>query len=193
MAASVNTNAGALVALQYLNKTNAELEQVQSRINTGLKVASAKDDGAVYAVGQNLRAKIAGFGVVKNSIDRAVSTVDVAAAAGEAVSDLLVQLKEKALSAKDASLDTASRTAYNADFLRLRDQINKVVNNADFNGTNMVKTGGTAMTAIVDAAGTNTITVSAEVLSLGGANVTLAATASISLAVRLVRMISAPA
>jgi flagellin len=179
MAASVNTNSGALVALQYLNKTNSELEQVQSRINTGLKVATAKDDGGVYAVAQNLRAKIAGFGVVKNSIDRAVSTVDVAAAAGEAVSDLLVQLKEKALSAKDASLDTASRTAYNEDFKRLRDQITKIVSNADFNGTNMVN-GTTQISAIVNAAGTNTITVAAENMSLGGAIVTLAATASIS-------------
>lgn len=177
--ASVNTNGAALVALQYLNKTNSELEQVQSRINTGLKVATAKDDGAVYAVAQNLRAKIAGMGVVKNSIDRAVSTVDVAAAAGEAVSDLLVQLKEKALAAKDASLDTASRTAYNEDFKRLRDQIDKVVNNADFNGTNMVKNAGSAITAIVDAAGSNTITVSAEDLSLGHSIVTIAATESI--------------
>ena len=177
--ASVNTNGAALVALQYLNKTNSEMEQVQSRINTGLKVATAKDDGAVYAVGQGLRAKIAGMGVVKNSIDRAVSTVDVAAAAGEAVSDLLVQLKEKALAAKDASLDSASRTAYNEDFKRLRDQITKVVNNADFNGTNMVKNSGSAITAIVDAAGANTITVSAEDLSLGASIVTISATESI--------------
>lgn len=177
--ASVNTNGAALVALQYLNKTNADMEQVQSRLNTGLKVATAKDDGATYAVAQGLRAKIAGMGVVKNSLDRATSTVDVAAAAGEAVSDLLVQLKEKALAAKDQSLDTASRTAYNEDFKRLRDQISKVVNNADFNGTNMVKSGGSDMTAIVDAAGSSTITVTAEDLSLGGSIVTIAATESI--------------
>jgi flagellin len=177
--ASVNTNGAALVALQYLNKTNSELEQVQSRLNTGLKVATAKDDGATYAVAQGLRAKIAGMGVVKNSLDRAVSTVDVAAAAGEAVSDLLVQLKEKALSAKDQSLDAASRTAYNEDFKRLRDQITKVLNNADFNGTNMVKSGGVDMTAIVDAAGASTITVSAEDMSLGGSIVTISATESI--------------
>ena len=179
MTTSVNTNGGALLALQYLNRTSSELQQVQTRLNTGLRVANAKDDGGTYGVAQNLRAKIAGMSVVDRSLDRATSTVDVAAAAGEAVSDLLVQLKEKALGAKDASLDAASRTAYNEDFKRLRDQITKVVNNADFNGTNMVKTGGSAMTAIVDSSGSNTITVSAEVLSLGGSIVTLGATASI--------------
>ena len=177
--ASVNTNGAALVALQYLNKTNSELERVQSRINTGLKVASAKDDGGVFGVAQNLRANIAGMGVVQRSLDRAQSTVDVAAAAGEAVADLLVSLKEKALAAKDASLDTASRTAYNEDYKRLRDQITKVVANAEFNGTNMVRTGGSTMTAIVSANGTNTVTVAAEVMALGGSIVTIGATSSI--------------
>ncbi len=46
---SVNTNVGAMVALQYLNMTQTELQQTQSHINTGLKVASPKDNGAVYA------------------------------------------------------------------------------------------------------------------------------------------------
>ena len=44
---SVNTNVGALIALQNLNSTNSELQIVQSRINTGKKVASAKDNGAI--------------------------------------------------------------------------------------------------------------------------------------------------
>jgi hypothetical protein len=47
---SVNTNSGALVALQNLNATNNELATVQSRINTGKKVNSAKDNGAIWAI-----------------------------------------------------------------------------------------------------------------------------------------------
>ena len=50
---SVNTNTGALVALQYLNQTQASLNTTQSAINSGLKVASAKDDGATYAIAQS--------------------------------------------------------------------------------------------------------------------------------------------
>jgi len=86
----INTNGGALSALQYLGRTTGELQQVQTRLNTGFRVANAKDDGGAYGVAQNLRAKIAGMSVVDRSLDRATSTVDVAAAAGEAVSDLLV-------------------------------------------------------------------------------------------------------
>ena len=116
MAFSVNTNAGAFAALQNLNKTNAQLKTTQTQINTGLKVSSAKDDAATFAIAQKLRSDVSGLNAVKSSLDRATSTIDVAIAAGEAVSDLLIELKEKAVAAKDSGLDTASRESLNNDF-----------------------------------------------------------------------------
>ena len=103
---SVNTNVGAMIALQNLQITNNELSQVQSRINTGKKVASAKDNGAVWAIAQGQRAEIGALNAVKDSLNRGQSAVDVSLAAGESVSDLLIQLKEKALAATDTSLST---------------------------------------------------------------------------------------
>ncbi|HMP63663.1 MAG TPA: flagellin, partial [Phenylobacterium sp.] len=177
---SVNTNVGAMVALQNLNKTSSDLSTVQSRINTGLKVASAKDNGAIWAIAQNQRSESGALNAVKESLQRSISTVDVALSAGESVSDLLLQMKEKALAASDTTLDTASRTALNDDFKALRDQITKVVNNAEFNGANMIKaTTPTTVAALASANGANKITVAAQNLALGGGNVTVAATASI--------------
>ncbi len=180
MAFSVNTNAGAFAALQNLNKTTSSLNTVQTQINTGLKVASAKDDAATFAIAQKLRGDVAGLNAVKSSLDRANSTIDVAIAAGEAVSDLLIELKEKAVSAKDTSLDTTSRASINNDFKQLRDQITSIVSNAEFNGTNAVKSGGTNISAITNDDGANSITIAAQDLSLGGANVTITGTQSIS-------------
>tara|TARA_X000000950_G_scaffold53718_1_gene63966 strand:+ start:159598 stop:160437 length:840 start_codon:yes stop_codon:yes gene_type:complete len=177
--ASVNTNYGAMVALQQLNQTNSALETTQSRINTGLKVGSAKDNGAIYAIAQGMRADVAGYGVVQESLDRATSTVDVALAAGEAIGDLLIDMKEKALGAADASLTTAQRSAFNEDFKALRDQITTIVGNAEFNGTNLINNTTAGIEAIADADGTSVITVQDENLSLGGGVVTLAATASL--------------
>ncbi|MBO6729942.1 MAG: flagellin [Maricaulis sp.] len=176
--ATINTNAGAMVALQNLNSTNRDIEQVQSRINTGLAVASAKDNGGVYAIAQKMRADVKGYEAVGNSLDLAASTVDVALAAGEAVSDILVEMKEKALAASDASLDSASRTALNEDFKALRDQVGKIVSNASFNGTNMINNSVTSISALANASGSSTISVQDENLSLGGGVVTLSATAS---------------
>lgn len=182
MGISVNTNPGALIALQNLNSTSKDLAIVQQRINTGLKVSSAKDDGAVFAIAQNLRSDLSGLGAVKQSLDRGSSTVDVALAAGESVSDLLIDLKAKAVAASDASLDTATRTALNDDFKSLRDQITTIVANAEFNGVNVIKNGGSAVTAITNDTGTSTITVAAQDLSLTGTNLAITAATDISTA-----------
>jgi len=179
MANSVNTNVGAMVALQNLNSTNAELFTTQTRINTGKRIASAKDNGAIWAIAQNQRATSASLNAVKESLQRSISTVDVAISAGESVSDLLLQMKEKALAASDSSLDANSRTALNEDFKALRDQLAKVVANADFNGINMVKAGGTTIAALANADGSSKLTVTAQSLALGGANVTVAVTGSV--------------
>jgi len=182
MAFSVNTNAGAFAALQNLNKTTSQLNGLQTQINTGLKVASAKDDAATFAIAQTLRGDVAGLNAVKGSLDRASSTLDVAIAAGEAVSDLLIELKEKAVSAKDTGLDTASRTSINSDFKQLRDQITSIVDNAEFNGTNAVKNGGSNISAITNDNGSNSITIAAQNLSLTGGQVKITATQDISTA-----------
>ncbi len=177
---SVNTNVGALVALQNLNKTSSDLMTTQSRINTGLRVASAKDNGAIWAIAQNQRSTVSALNAVKDSLQRGQSTVDVALSAGATISDLLGQMKEKALAASDTTLDTASRTAYNDEFKSLRDQIAKAVTNADFNGANMIKSGGTTIASLANADATSKITVAAQDLSLGGAVLTAAISATAS-------------
>ncbi|WND02498.1 flagellin [Temperatibacter marinus] len=180
MAFSINTNKGALFALQQLNATNAKLESTQTQVNTGKKVASSKDNAAVFAIAQKLRSDISGLNAAKSSLDRALSTIDVAIAAGEAVSDLLVEMKEKAVSAKDVGLDSTSRASLNDDFTQLRDQISSIVDNAEFNGINAVKSGGEDIVAITNDTGANTITIAAQNLSLGSSVVNISSSDTIS-------------
>ena len=177
---SVNTNVGAMIALQNLSQTNSELGMVQNRINTGKKVNSAKDNGAIWAIAQNQRAEMGALNAVKDSLQRGQSTVDVAMAAGESISDLLLQMKEKALAATDETLTSASRDALAEDFDSIRDQITSVIENAQFNGANLLDgslTGG--YKALASADGTSTIDVGDEDMSLSGSIVTLGAAESI--------------
>jgi len=187
---TVNTNSGAMIALQYLDQTNAQLQTTQNAINTGLKVASAKDDGATYAIAQDMRGDVAGYSAVTDSLNRASSSVDVALSAGQSISDLLIQMKQKALSASDSSLDTASRNALNEDFQALRDQITAIVKNAVFNGFNLTDGSTTQITALASSDGTRKITVGAENLSLSGSIVTITSTGSISTQAKASTMIS---
>ncbi|MEJ2814085.1 flagellin, partial [Caulobacter sp. CCG-8] len=80
---SINTNAGAMIALQNLNATNSELQVTQQRINTGKKVGTAKDNGAIWAMAKNQSATSSSLNAVKDSLQRGQSTIDVALAAGD--------------------------------------------------------------------------------------------------------------
>ena len=163
---SVNTNAGAFAALQNLNATGRSLEVTQSRVNTGLKVSSAKDNAAIYSIAQNMRGDVAGYRAVNNSLSRAQSELDVAIAGAEAISDLLIEMKEKAVAAKDTGLDTASRVSLNNDFQQLAAQVNTISENATFNGKNLLA--GDTLSAITDSTGTSAgaITTSGNTLTL---------------------------
>jgi len=181
MAFSVNTNAGALAALQNLNSTNTSLNTTQNRINTGLEVAGAEDNAAFFAIAQRLRSDTAGLGAVSDSLDRSLSALDVGIAAAEAVSDLLIDLKERAVAAADVGLDSDSRSALNDDFGQLRDQITSIVNTAEFNGTNIVN-GQNGINAITDDTGSsaNRLTITGSDLSLSGTVVTIGSTQALT-------------
>ena len=97
---SVNTNYSAMIALQNLNFTNTELEGVQNKINTGLKISSARDNGAIFAIAEGQRSRVSSVAAVKDGIDRANSTIDVALAAGKSIGEILQNLKAKAVAAQ---------------------------------------------------------------------------------------------
>ena len=180
MSFSVNTNAGALIALENLNQTSQQLQQAQNVVSTGLAISSAKDNGAIWAIAQNERSTVGALDAVKSSLQTGQSIIDVANSAGTTVSNLLSQMEQKALAASDTSLSAASRASLNNDFVALRNQITSTVQNASFNGVNLLNGSVTNIASLANASGTSVLTTQAQNMSLGGSIVTLAATASIS-------------
>jgi flagellin len=148
MSFSVNTNFGAAIALQNLAQTNRDLSVTQNRIGTGFKVASAKDDAATFNIAQGLRGDLGSLNAIKGSLDRAKSAVDVGVSAAETVSDLLNRMGELAVAAEDSSLDADSLASIQTDFDNLVEQIDTVVEQATFNGTNMVQATPDSVTAL---------------------------------------------
>lgn len=166
---SVNTNVGAMIALQNLSAIMRELGVVQRRISTGLKVSSVKDDPATWAIAQNQRAEVRALDAVTGSLQRGQSIVDVAIAGGETISDLLGQMKEKMLAASDASLSTADRAALSEDYVALRKQIDRIAGASDFNGVSLISAGSSGqIRALANAAGTSTIDIDHADLSTTG-------------------------
>ncbi|HWW65143.1 MAG TPA: flagellin [Sphingomonadaceae bacterium] len=202
MAFSVNTNIGAMTALQSLNATNHGLSTTQSRINTGLAVGSTKDDSAAYNIAQGLRGDIGGLTAVTSSLNNAKSVTDVAISGAESISDILNQMKTLAAKSDDDTLTTDQRDQYNTDFKNLRDQITTIVQSSDFNGTNLLKSGGGSVSALqslqggsgtpTNAAAWNpaTLTVDNVNLELGGSTITVGKTDDISTQAKAHAMLS---
>jgi flagellin len=180
MSLSVNTNAGALIALQNLTNTESQLAVAQNQVSTGLAVSDAQDNGAIFAIAQNQRSQSSALTAVTQSLQRVQSTVNVAASSGTTVSNLLNQLSSAALAASDTSTNTASREALNSTFTSLVAQIKSVVGNSSFNGINLINGSTNQLAALASADGTSKLTVAAQSLQFGGANITFAATATIS-------------
>jgi flagellin len=181
MTLSVNTNRAALVALQNLNNTSERLGSSQNRISTGLKVQNAKDNASVWSIAQDQRADIGALAAVKMSLDRASSVAEVTMTAGESVSDILVQMKEKVIAALDPSLDAASRTALNADYKSLIRQITQVIGSASFDGANVLNGSlATNIKFLASADAASFITLSVKNMTVGGSIITLPAGSSIN-------------
>ena len=183
MSNSVLTNTSAAIALQNLTVTNNKLGDVQGRISTGLKVQGAKDNASIWAIAQKQRADVGALTSVKSSLDRATSVADVALSAGESISDLLNQLKEKVVAAKDASLGTQSRALLDGDFKALLKAIGSAVENATFDGGNILNGSlANGLQFLANASATATVTLSGKDLTLGGTILTLDLTDSLATA-----------
>ncbi|HZZ66861.1 MAG TPA: flagellin [Phenylobacterium sp.] len=180
MSLSVHTNDAALIALQNLNNTTQQLQTAQNVISTGLAISSAKDNAAVWAIAQGQRADIGSLGAVQSSLNRATSIADVASTAGASISDLLVQMKANVTAAMDPSIDTASRTAINSAFKSELGQITQIIQNANFDGANMLDGSISQIKFIANANATGFITLSSQDLSLGGSIISVPSTASLT-------------
>jgi flagellin len=152
---SILTNNSAMVALQTLKSINSDLSKTQSMISTGKEIASAKDNSAIWAISKVMESDVSGFKAVSDSLSLGESTVAVALAGAEQITNLLNEMKEKVVAATGENVDHAKITA---DITQIKEQITSVIGASQFNGTNLLNTAGNAGMAVLssldrDAAG----------------------------------------
>jgi flagellin len=188
---SINTNVGAQVALQSLNATNTALQQTQNEVSTGLAVAVPSDNGAIWAIAQGQRVQVTALTAVSDSLNRASSTLDVAISAGEQISDLLTQLQTTALNATDQSLTSTNRQSLASQYTSLLNQITETVNQANFNGANLINSNAPNLLAIASADGNTKLTVDAQSLTLAGLGLTLTTLGTAALATSALNAVTA--
>jgi flagellin len=141
---SINTNAGAVVALQSLNKTNALLDMTQKRVSTGYRVADARDDGGAFAVAQKVRGDIAGVTSANEQLGAAKGLLDTTLSGLNRISDTFATVKAVLVKLADQNVTDALRVSYTEQYNLLRTQIANFVNDSSYNGVTLL--GTTAIT-----------------------------------------------
>ncbi|KZD08146.1 flagellin [Oceanibaculum pacificum] len=158
---SINTNPGAMVALQNLNSINNRLDTVQNRVSTGFKVTGAVDDASSFSIAQGLRGELKAYEAVSQGIANAVGVLTVAEAGATALSDLTGDIKKKVTELANAALTTAQRDILTDDFNQLLVQARAFINQAEFQGNNILASDATDTNVISDIDG-STITIRAN-------------------------------
>ncbi len=158
MSNSLLTNTSAMVALQNLRSVNKELTMVQEQISTGKKVGNARDNAAIFAISTVMSSDVKGFEAINQSLNLGASSVGVARGAAEKVTELLVDMKGLIVAAQEDNVD---RSKIQTDIGQLRNQIDSIVNAAQFNGLNFLKgAASTDFLASLDRDSSGTVTAS---------------------------------
>ncbi len=137
---SVNTNIGAQVALQSLNKTNDDMAVTQKRISTGLRVADAKDDGAAFAVAQRVRANVAGLTSANEQLGGAKGVIDTTLSSLNAISSKMGDIQKTLVKLADAKVTGDERTAYQAQFQKQVAEVDRFILESTYNGYSLLNT-----------------------------------------------------
>jgi flagellin len=158
---SINTNVSAAISLQYLNRTNRELDVVQQRVSTGLKVNGAVDDASSFSIAQGIRGDIKAYGAVSQGLSNGRGVANIALAAATTISDLIGDIKKKIIEGMNAANTSGQQIILNADFVSLVTQINTFIANANYNGRNLLSFASTSVNIIANIDG-STITLRSQ-------------------------------
>jgi len=137
---SVNTNLGAMTALQSLNRTNDALAAVQKRVSTGFRVADAKDDGGAFAVAQSVRGDVAGLTAANEQLGGLKGIVDVTLNSLGQVSKTMVEVRTVLTRLADGTINDEQRDQYEQQYDQLRTQIERFIDDATYNGRTLLST-----------------------------------------------------
>jgi flagellin len=150
MVGSINTNIGAEIALQNLNQTGTDLSKVQKQISTGLRVADAFDNGAVFAIAQGLRSDVSALSSVNGQLGAAKGMLSVADAAATGVQSTLSDIRNVLVQLSDQNVTGNARSQLNAQYSTLTTALNNYISGANYNGTNLLSSGSVNKSVIQD-------------------------------------------
>jgi len=138
MSLSVNTNITSLGVQKNLNKASDALSTSMSRLSSGLKINSAKDDAAGLQIANRLTSQINGLNVAVKNANDGISIAQTAEGAMQESTNILQRMRELALQSANGSNSSDDRTSLNQEFTALSGELNRISNTTTFGGKNLL-------------------------------------------------------
>jgi flagellin len=132
---SINTNNAAMAALSTLRGINNNLETTQNAVSSGLRISKASDNASYWSIATTMKTDTGAIGAVQDALGLGAAKVDTAYTAMDSAIDVVGQIKDKLVTAKETSVDKAK---IQEELGQLQDQLESVAQSASFNGENWV-------------------------------------------------------
>ncbi|MDC0584864.1 flagellin [bacterium] len=159
----INTNTAATLTANALTKNERAMSQAMERLSTGVRINSASDDAAGLAISSRMTSQVNGLNMAVRNANDAISMVQTADGALIEVTNMLQRMRELAVQAASGTMGTTDVTALNTEFTALRDQIQEIAKNTEFNGSKIldgsIGASGTSVDFQVGANASQTISV----------------------------------
>ncbi len=138
MSLTINTNIASLNAQRNLSTTQLSLNQSMERLSSGLRINSAADDAAGLAISQNMQAGIRSMNAATQNANDGISMTQTAEGALNETSNILLRMRELATQSANGTLSQSDRDNIQNEFGNLQDEITRISNVTNFNGTNLL-------------------------------------------------------
>jgi flagellin len=136
--AVVNTNIGASVAQAALTRNERALNTAMEQLSTGRKINSAGDNASGLAITSRMTSQIKGLDTAIRNANDAISMVSTAEGALDEITNMLQRMRELAVQAGTGTTSSTDRTYLNAEFVALRSEIDRIADNTQWNGRNIL-------------------------------------------------------
>jgi len=135
---SVNTNVGAMIALESLNKTNSALAAVQKQVSTGFRVADSTDDGAAYAIAQNVRSTVGALTSANQQLGGVQGLLTTTQSGLNNISNTMASMRDVLVKLSDGNVQGNDRTNYEQQYKSLLANVQTFVQDASYNGKTLI-------------------------------------------------------
>jgi flagellin len=135
---SVNTNMGAMIALESLNRTNEALSVAQKRVSTGFRVADATDDGAAYAVAQSVRSTVGALTSANQQLGNVQGLLSTTQSGLNNVSNTMASMRDVLVKLSDGNVQGNDRANYEKQYQSLLANVQTFIQDASYNGKTLI-------------------------------------------------------